>query len=189
MANVTKSILVNAPVAQVFTFWKNFENFPRFMENIESIQVVGPDMTHWKSKGPLGTSVEWDAKTIAVVENQKIAWQSTGGTIETHGAVTFQEAGGGTEVTVGLEYQPPGGALGEAVAKMFSDPEDQLEEDLNRFKQVAESGDFATLATGTASIQDGSYTNSVTTAQRPDVGGEVTGTGSGADQNSGTRQI
>ena len=188
MANVTKSVLVNAPVAQVFTFWKNFENFPRFMENIESIQVVGPDLTHWKSKGPLGTSVEWDAKTIAVVENQKIAWQSTEGTIETHGAVTFEESDGGTKVTVGLEYQPPGGALGEAVAKMFSDPEDQLEEDLNRFKQVAEGGDFATLATSGGSMRDGSYTNTVNSKQRPDVGGSVTGTGSGADQHSGTRQ-
>src|SRR5687768_12484305 len=118
MASVIKFVVVNAPVAQVFEFWKNFENFPRFMENIESIQVIGPDLTHWKTKGPLGTSVEWDAKTIAVVENQKIAWQSTEGTIETHGAVTFEEIDGATKVTVGLEYQPPGGALGEAVAKM-----------------------------------------------------------------------
>ena len=175
MASVTKSIIVNAPVAQVFTFWKNFENFPRFMENIESIQVIGPDLTHWKSKGPLGTSVEWDAKTIAVVENEKIAWQSTEGTIETHGAVTFKESNGATEVTVGLEYQPPGGALGEAVAKMFSDPEDQLEEDLNRFKHVAESGDFSTLTAGTPAVKDGSYTNTASSAQRKDVDGEVTG--------------
>lgn len=189
MASVIKFVVVNAPVAQVFEFWKNFENFPRFMENIESIQVIGPDLTHWKSKGPLGTSVEWDAKTIAVVENQKIAWQSTEGTIETHGAVTFEELEEGTKVTVGLEYQPPGGALGEAVAKMFSDPEDQLEEDLNRFKQVAEGGDFASIASGQSTVRDGSYTNSASSAQRSDVDGVVTGTGSGADGSSQTRAV
>ena len=144
MASVTKSVIVNAPVSQVYNYFKNFENFPRFMENIENIQVIGPDMTHWKMKGPLGTPVEWDAKTLYMEENKKISWQSTEGTIETHGAATFEEAGDSqTKVTVGLEYHPPGGTLGEAVAKLFNDPEKQLEEDLNRFKTVAESGDFA----------------------------------------------
>lgn len=147
MGTVTKSIVVDAPIAQVFAFWKNFENFPRFMENIEAIQVVGQDITHWKAKGPLGTAIEWDAKTTYVEENKKIAWQTIDGQIETHGAVTFKENGENqTEVTVGLEYQPPGGVLGEAVAKLFSDPEDQLTEDLNRFKQVAESGDFSMMS-------------------------------------------
>lgn len=143
MASVVKSMTVNAPISQVFTFWKNFENFPRFMKYVESIQVIGPDLTHWKIAGPLGMEVEYDAKTTYIEENKKIAWQSTGGQIETHGAVTFEESGPDqTKVTVGLEYSPTGGVLGEAVAKLFSDPEDQLEEDLNRFKQVAESGDF-----------------------------------------------
>lgn len=149
MGTVVKELIVNAPISQVFSFWKNFENFPRFMKNIESIQVTGPDLTHWKCKGPLGTDVEWDAKTTYIEENKKIAWQSTGGQIETHGAVTFAEEGPSqTKVTVGLEYQPPGGVLGEAVAKLFSDPEDQLEEDLNRFKQVAEGSDFGSLSDG-----------------------------------------
>lgn len=189
MGSVTKSILVNAPVQQVFAFWRNFENFPRFMENIESIQVTGEDTTHWKTRGPLGTSVEWDARTTSVQENRKIAWQSIEGKIETHGAVTFEEAGPNqTKVTVGLEYQPPGGILGEAAAKMFADPEDQLEEDLNRFKQVAESGDLGALAGSSAAVGEGSYTNTVSTQQREDVGGTAVGSGSGADQSSETRR-
>lgn len=158
MASASKTVIVNAPISQVFSFFKNFENFPRFMENIESISVIGPDMTHWKSKGPLGTTVEWDAKTTYVEENKKIAWQSTGGTIETHGAAIFEETGDQTKITVGLEYNPPGGTLGEAVAKLFSDPEEQLEQDLNRFKQVAESGDFAMMSgaeTGTRTAEPG----------------------------------
>ena len=147
MGTVTQSIVVNAPISQVFAFWKNFENFPRFMDNIENIQVIGQDMTHWKTKGPLGTAIEWDAKTTYVEENKKIAWQSVDGQIENHGAVTFKElAPEQTEVTVGIEYQPPGGVLGEAVARLFSDPEDQLVEDLKRFKEVAESGDFAMIS-------------------------------------------
>jgi uncharacterized membrane protein len=189
MGSVVKSVVVNAPVEQVFNFWRNFENFPRFMDNIESIRVTGEDLSHWTAKGPLGTNVEWDAKTTSVQENKKIAWQSVDGTIETHGAVTFEEVGANqTKVTVGLEYNPPAGALGEAVARLFSNPEHQLEEDLNRFKAVAESGEFAAMAQETSpAVGSGSYTSSVTTEQRPDTGGHVAGSGSGADQRSETR--
>ena len=74
MAHVIKEIVVDAPVEQVYNSWQNFENFPRFMENIESIQKTGPDTTHWKMCGPMGMAVEWDAKIIQCVqENQKIA--------------------------------------------------------------------------------------------------------------------
>jgi len=151
MGTVVKEVIVNAPISRVFEYWKNFENFPRFMKHIESIQVTGPDLTHWKTHGPLGTSVEWDAKTTYVEENKKIAWQSTGGTIETHGAVTFHELGPEqTKVTVGIEYTPPAGALGDAIAKLFSDPEKETEEDLQRFKEVAEHSDFVAGDTSTA---------------------------------------
>lgn len=159
MASVTKEIIVNAPISQVFTFWKNFENFPRFMENIESVQVIGPELTHWKMKGPLSTSVEWDAETLYMEENKKISWKSTGGTIETHGAVIFEEIDADrTRVTVGLEYTPPGGALGEAIAKLFNDPENQLEEDLLRFKKVVQAGEqeFASTATSASGVPGGS---------------------------------
>ena len=141
MAAVTHNIIVNAPISEVFEFWKNFENFPRFMHNIESIQVVGPEMTHWKMKGPLGVPIEWDAKTTAIIENEKISWQSTGGVIENHGSVVFERVDeSSTRVTVGLEYKAPGGAIGEAVAKLTNDPDAQLKEDLLRFKTVVQEG-------------------------------------------------
>ena len=178
MAHVIKEIVVDAPVEQVYDFWQNFENFPRFMDNIESIQKTGPDTTHWKSRGPMGMAVEWDAKTISVQENQKIAWQSVDGNIETHGAVTFEPIGTDqTKVTVGLEYSPPAGALGEAVAKMFANPESQLEEDLERFKVVAEREGFAAQAVGNPTVPDGSYVQTVHSDQRPDVDGVVRGSG------------
>ncbi len=161
MANVTKEIIVNAPVSQVFTFWKNFENFPRFMENIESIHVIGPEMTHWKMKGPLGMSVEWDAKTTYIEENKKISWQSTEGTIETHGAVVFEEIEADrTRVTVGIEYKPPGGVIGETVAKLINNPDHQLEEDLMRFKKVVQEGkdEFASGATAASGETDVDHT-------------------------------
>ena len=185
MAHVVKEVQVKAPVAKVYEFWRNFENFPRFMNNIESISVTGQDESHWKMHGPLGKTIAWDAKTISVQENKKIAWQSTGGDIETHGAVTFEEIGSDeTKVTVGLEYRPPAGAIGEFVAKLLSNPEKQLEEDLNRFKNVAESADFTS---GTPAVGEGSYTNTADSSQRKDVEGQVSGSGSGVDEHGETR--
>jgi len=143
MGTVVKEITVNAPVDKVFAYWKNFENFPRFMNNIESVQATGPNTSHWKSKGPLGTHAEWDAQTLTVEENHKISWKSNGGNVETHGAVTFHVEGPNqTRVVAGIEYTPPGGALGEAVAKLFADPDNQVAEDLQRFKTIAEHSDF-----------------------------------------------
>lgn len=147
MGTVVKESIVNAPIGKVFEYWKNFENFPRFMNNIESVQATGPDTSHWKTKGPLGTHAEWDAKILTIEENHKISWKSLGGNVETHGAVTFHDEGEGkTRVVVGIEYTPPAGALGEAVAKLFADPDSQVEEDLARFKTIAEHSDFAVQA-------------------------------------------
>lgn len=140
MGTVVKTIVVQAPIDEVFAYWRNFENFPNFMENIESIENLGPDLTRWRAKGPLGVAVEWEARTTYVEENKKIAWVTTGGEIEIHGAVVFKPIDHGqTEVTVGFEYTAPAGALGEAVAKIFSDPEDRLTEDLARFRNLVEN--------------------------------------------------
>ena len=60
MQRVEKSVRVHAPASQVYEFWRNFENFPQFMEHVESVQVTDPDkrFSHWKLKGPLGMDVE-----------------------------------------------------------------------------------------------------------------------------------
>jgi hypothetical protein len=43
---------------------------------------------------------------------------------------------------VSLHYDVPGGILGQAVAKLLGEePEQQVRDDLRRFKQVLETGD------------------------------------------------
>lgn len=143
MGTIVKEITVNAPVSKVFAYWKNFENFPHFMNNLEKVQVTGPNTSHWEAKGPLGMDAKWDAETLTVEEDWKISWKSNGGNVETHGAVTFhQEGPNQTRIVAGIEYTPPAGALGEAVAKIFANPENQVAEDLARFKAIAEDANF-----------------------------------------------
>lgn len=142
MASVVKKIKINAPISSVFQLWENFENFPHFMQHVEEIESIGPDQTRWTIIGPAGTEVTWHAETTYVEHNRKISWVTTGGEIDTHGSVLFEELGPNeTEVTLGLEYNVSTGAVGEAVVKLFDNPEEWIEDDLSRFKHFAESSD------------------------------------------------
>lgn len=141
MQRAEKSIRVNAPAQKVYQFWRNFENFPQFMEHVEEVRVLGGNdrMSHWKIKGPLGKTVEFDSELTKDEPGKEIGWNSRGGSMETSGVVTFTEVGDATEVHVLMQwYDTPGGAVGEAVSRMFQNPEKMLEEDLMRFKDIAE---------------------------------------------------
>lgn len=144
--HVEEAITVNRPVAEVFRFWRNFENLPTFMEHLETVSEREGGITHWVAKGPAGTHVEWDARIINEIDNKLIGWQSLeGSTISTAGSVNFRETPRGTEVRVHLQYNPPGGKLGAAVAWLFGEePHIQIREDLRRFKQLIETGEIPT---------------------------------------------
>jgi uncharacterized membrane protein len=139
------SCIVNRAPEEVYTFWRNFENLPRFMRHLESVEDQGAGRSHWAVKGPAGSTVEWDATIIADVPGEVITWRSLEGADVDHaGAVRFERAPGnrGTIVKVNLEYNPIGGVLGATVAKLFGEePEQQLDDDLRRFKQVLEVGE------------------------------------------------
>jgi uncharacterized membrane protein len=141
MQRAEKSIRVNAPAEQVYEYWRNFENFPRFMEHVDEVRVLGGNdrMSHWKLKGPLGKSVEFDAELTTDEPGKQLGWNSRGGSMETSGVVTFTKLDEATEVHVLMQwYDTPGGVIGEAISRMFQDPEKMLEEDLMRFKDIVE---------------------------------------------------
>jgi uncharacterized membrane protein len=146
---VEKSLTINREPAELFSFWRNFDNLPRFMNHLEEVRVTDPTHSHWVAKAPAGTSVEWDAEVYNEKENELIAWRSLEGSdVDNAGSVHFTPApsGRGTEVRVSLKYDPPAGKLGALVAKLFGEePEQQIDEDLRRFKQLMEAGETATI--------------------------------------------
>ena len=143
--HVKKAITVNRPPEEVYTFWHDFRNLPRFMKHLEDVQMTDNGRSHWKAKAPAGTTVEWDAVVVDDRPNELIAWRSLDGAdVDNSGSVRFAPAPGGrgTEVRVELQYNPPGGALGATIAKLFGEePEQQVQSDLRRFKQVLETGE------------------------------------------------
>jgi uncharacterized membrane protein len=147
---VEKSVTINRPPDDLYRFWRNFANLPRFMSHLKSVQVLDGTRSHWVAKGPAGSEAEWDAEVINEVPNELIGWRSVEGSqINNAGSVHFTRtvADRGTEVKVILRYDPPGGVLGAMIAKLFGeDPARQVQEDLRTLKQILETGERATSA-------------------------------------------
>ena len=143
--DVSKAITVKHPQQQVYEFWRDFENLPRFMYHLEFVEDLGSGRSHWVAKAPAGRKVEWDAEIVEDRPGQLISWRSIGDDdIKHSGAVTFAPAPGnrGTEVHVQMSYKPPGGKAGAMIAKIFGEePGQQIADDLRRFKQVVETGE------------------------------------------------
>lgn len=144
---VEEAVTVNKPRHEVYEFWRNLENLPRFMQHLQTVRVDG-GRSHWTAKGPAGRTVEWDAVIHNEVENERIAWRSLPGSdVDNAGSVLFTDApaGRGTVVRVELQYNPPGGVLGAIVAKFWGEePSQQVREDLRRFKRIMETGELIT---------------------------------------------
>lgn len=145
---VEKSVTINKSPAELYSFWRNFENLPRFMNHLEAVHDIGGNRSNWVAKAPAGTTVSWNAEIYNEKENELIAWRSLeGADVDNAGSVHFDEvtAGRGTRVRVTLKYAPPGGTIGKIIAKLFGEaPDQQIEEDLRRFKQLMEAGETPT---------------------------------------------
>src|SRR5579875_1956057 len=121
---VQKAITINRPAAELYAYWHDFENLPRFMAHLDAVRATGAGRSHWTATAPANQTVEWDAEVVEDRPNALIAWRSLDGAAVTNsGAVRFTPAPGdrGTEVHVDLRYDPPAGALGAAVAKLFGE--------------------------------------------------------------------
>jgi len=147
---VDKSVTVNKLRAEVYKFWRNLENLPRFMRHLEAVTEIDNKRSHWVARAPGGRTVEWEAEIINEIENELIGWQSLeNSSVENAGSVHFEDAPGGrgTVVRIELQYNPPGGTLGAAVAKLFGEePGQQIGDDLWRFKELLEAGEIPTTA-------------------------------------------
>lgn len=144
--DIHKTILVGAPIEDVFGYWAEFENFPRFMANVVDVERTGSNCWHWVVRGPAGTHLEWDA-CLSVFEPERVlAWKSLpGAALGNSGSAHFTPTGETeTRVDIQVSIHPPAGALGSighAIAALLGrDPETEMDEDLVRFKELMEEG-------------------------------------------------
>lgn len=142
------TVLINKSPNELFNFWRNFENLPRFMHHLESVKNLDGKRSQWIAIGPANSRVEWTAEILSETPGKLIAWRSTEGSpVKVDGSIEFREdpSGRGTIVDAVIQYRSPAGNLGKAVAKFVGkDPAFLMEQDLRRFKALMEAGEIPT---------------------------------------------
>jgi len=136
MAHVEKSIEVDKPVDQVYAQWTQFEDFPKFMENVEEVRQLDDNHLEWKAK-VAGSERKWKAEIVEQQPNRVIAWRATTGD-KNDGKVEFEPVNGHTKVKLAIDYDPPGGVAGEVGDKLMQATPRSVESDLKRFKEFIE---------------------------------------------------
>lgn len=157
---VERAVTANRPADELFRFRRDFTILPRFMDHIKEVSVRYHRRSHWVAKAPLDTSVEWNAEIAEERPGEFLAGCSLPGSeIPNEGAVRFSPAPAdrGTEVKISPVYLPPAGQVGAAVAQPFGEePEQQVRENLRRFKAIMESGEAPTIDGQSSGREDGS---------------------------------
>ena len=149
-ARIGKTVTINRSRAELFAFWRDFSNLPRFMENLVSVEKLDDQRSRWVVKAPAGKTVEWIAAITEEKHDEFIAWASEDGAdVPNSGRIDFHDAPGGrgTWVSATILYDPPAGIIGKVIATMFQrEPALQARRELRRFKQLMETGEVATAA-------------------------------------------
>lgn len=145
---VQRTMTINCTPHEAYSTWRNLENLPKFMHYLQSVTTTDNGRSHWVVKGPAGMSVSWDAELIDDRPGELIRWRSLPGSqVDTHGSVSFSEVSNsrGTEVRVVLTYDPPAGQVRASIARLFGrSGEQEVREDLRRFKRFVETGEIPT---------------------------------------------
>ena len=149
---IERFVTVNVPPDELYAFWRNFENLPRFMPHLESVSLIDDRRSKWVAKLPGGRTVAWTAEIVNDIPNVLIAWKTVGSPDVAHaGSVHFRKApyDRGTELQVVFDYEPPGTHLISQIARLFGHAPDALvRDDLLRFKALMENRDAASSSRG-----------------------------------------
>jgi uncharacterized membrane protein len=145
MPKIQDSIEVQAHVRQAYNQWTQFEEFPKFMEGIQSVQQLDETHVQWVAE-IRGKSRQWTTEITEQQPDKKVAWKTIDGEVKNDGAVTFEPiAGGQTRVNVQMDVE--GQSTAENVAgDLLGVVKRQVRGDLERFKQLIENRDEETGA-------------------------------------------
>jgi uncharacterized membrane protein len=136
MARVEESIEVNVPVTTAYNQWTQFEEFPRFMDGVESVKQIDDTHLHWVAEIG-GKREEWDAEITNQEPDRKLAWRALDGHYNS-GTVTFEPLGDNqTRINVVMEHETEG--LTETLGSALGADSRKVKDDLERFKEFMES--------------------------------------------------
>jgi len=136
VAKIAESIVVNVPISTAYDQWTQVEEFPRFMDGVESVQQTDDTHLHWVAE-IAGKRHEWDAEITEQRPDELIAWRAVDGHYNS-GRVTFERIDeSSTKVAVEMEHETEG--MVEALGSALGSDSRQVSEDLDRFKELVET--------------------------------------------------
>ena len=145
MPKIEDTIEVQVPVQQAYNQWTQFEDFPKFMEGIQSVQQLDDTHVQWVAE-IRGESREWTTEITEQQPDQKVAWRTIEGEVKNDGVVTFEPMGD-AQTRVNVEMDVEGDSTAENVTgDLLGLVKKQVHGDLERFKQLIESRDEETGA-------------------------------------------
>ena len=140
--NIRVSSVVDKPISEVYNFWRDFENLPKFMTHLESVKPLSYTTSKWTAKGPAGIGkLTWKAEIIKDEKDRMISWNSLpDSSVKNAGKVVFRPSENGTEIIVTISYHAPLGVAGEGAAKLLNPYFEKLvKDDILNFKTYLES--------------------------------------------------
>lgn len=137
MSQIIETIDVAVPVSTAYNQWTQFESFPSFLDEVESITQLDDTHTHWKVKVG-GFEREFDAEITEQHPDERVAWKSTGGETEHAGVVTFHKlTDTSSRVTVQLDWDPQG--FLQTLGSLVGAGSHAVKKDLKNFKEFIET--------------------------------------------------
>lgn len=141
--NIRVSSVINKPVSEVYAFWRNLENLPKFMNHLESVKAINSTTSEWIAKGPAGIGkLSWKAEIIKDEKEKLLSWHSLAdASVENVGKVVFKQKGKATELDITISYRAPLGIAGESAAKLLNPFFEKIvNDDVQNLKTYLESG-------------------------------------------------
>jgi uncharacterized membrane protein len=153
MPKIEETIEVQVPVQQAYDQWTQFEDFPKFMDGIQSVQQLDDTHVQWVAE-IRGESRQWTTEITEQRPDEKVAWKTIEGEVKNDGIVTFEPLGD-AQTRVNVEMDVEGDSTAENVAgELLGVVKKQVHGDLQRFKKLIESRDVETGA-WRGEVQDG----------------------------------
>lgn len=140
--NIRFTTVINKPVSEVFAFWRNLENLPKFMNHLDNIKTIDATISEWTAKGPAGIGkISWKARIVKDRKDKLLSWNSLEeSSIRNAGKVKFKDKGNSTELDITISYHAPLGIAGESAAKLLNPYFEKLvKEDIGNLKNYLES--------------------------------------------------
>jgi uncharacterized membrane protein len=139
---IEASVVIRKPCEEVFGFYRDFRNLPRFLGDVMAVEQVDPTASRWTIQGPFGVRLAWTVRVTEERTNELIRYETVSlPLLATYWEIHFTPGPRAGETEVREMMKAPLGGLGRAaLAVIRKFPDKEVAANLNRLKELMETG-------------------------------------------------